>query len=65
MAASVTGSKTVTKDLGPTHTASQLTSILATPIENLTIAQLRLLQEALRKVAKGHEPTATIGSLFT
>jgi hypothetical protein len=64
MPASTSGTKTVTKDLGPSHTANQLTTILAMPIENLTIAQLRLLQEALRKVSKGHEPTATIGALL-
>ena len=64
MAAVVTGSKTVTKDVGPTYTAAQLTAILAIPIESLTIAQLRILDEAVRKVASGHEPKATVGSLF-
>jgi hypothetical protein len=65
MAAITTGSKTVTRDVGPSHTAAQLTAILAIPVENLTIAQLRLLEEAVRKVSSGHEPKATIGGLFS
>jgi hypothetical protein len=64
MAATTSGTKTVTKDLGPSYTAAQLTTILATPIENLTIAQFRLLEEALRKVPKGHDPSLVIGTLF-
>lgn len=64
MAATTAGTKTVTKDLGPGYTASQLTAILATPIETLTIAQFRFLEEALRKVAKGHDPSMVIGTLL-
>jgi hypothetical protein len=64
MAATTAGTKTVSKDLGPNYTASQLTTLLATPIENLTIAQFRFLEEALRKVSKGHDPSSVIGTLL-
>jgi len=64
MAATTSGTKTVTKDLGPGYTAAQLTTLLATPIENLTIAQFRVLEEALRKVARGHDPSMVIGILL-
>jgi hypothetical protein len=65
MAATTSGSKTVTKDLGPGYTAAQLTTLLATPIENLTIAQFRVLEEALRKVSRGHDPSLLIGTLLS
>jgi hypothetical protein len=64
MAATTAGTKTVSKDLGPGYTASQLTAILAIPIESLTIAQFRFLEEALRKVSRGHDPSLVIGTLL-
>jgi hypothetical protein len=64
MAATTSGTKTVTKDLGPGYTAAQLTTLLATPIENLTIAQFRVLGDALRKVARGHDPSMVISTLL-
>jgi hypothetical protein len=64
MAATTSGTKTVTKDLGPSYTAAQLTTLLATPIEALTIAQFRVLEEALRKVSRGHDPSMVIGTLL-
>jgi hypothetical protein len=64
MAATVTGSKTVTRDVSPAATAAVLTALLATPIESLTVKQFELLEDALRKISQGHAPGATIGSLF-
>ena len=64
MAAQVTGSKTVTHDVSPNATATVLTTLLATPIENLTVSQFELLNEVLRKVPGGHAPGGTIGSLL-
>ena len=64
MAAQVTGSKTVTKDISPNATAAVLTALLATPVENLTIQQLQLLEDVVRKVPGGHAPGATIGGLL-
>ena len=46
MAAQVTGSKTVTRDVSPNATAAVLTAVLATPVENLTVAQLQMLENA-------------------
>jgi hypothetical protein len=64
MAAAVTGSKTVTKDVAPTMTAAQLTTLLATAPENMTIAQVRTLHEALKRVSGGDAPELTVGSLL-
>ncbi|MBV9506500.1 MAG: hypothetical protein JO323_16010 [Acidobacteriia bacterium] len=64
MAAQVTGSKTVTKDVSPRATAALLTTLLATPVENLTIQQLQMLEDVMRKVPGGHAPGTTIGSLL-
>ncbi len=64
MAAQVTGSKTVTREVSPAATAAVLTAILATPIEDLTVAQIQLLAEVLRKVSGGDSPTKTVGSLL-
>jgi hypothetical protein len=64
MAAQVTGSKTVTKDVSPNTTAAVLTAILATAIENLTVKQLQALQDAVAKIPGGHAPGTTIGTLL-
>ncbi len=56
MAATTSGTKTVTKDLGPGYTAAQLTTLLATPIENLTIAQFRILGMRYERCLEGTIP---------
>jgi len=65
MAAIVTGSKTITQRA---RTAPQcpprLTTILATAVENLTIAQFKDLRDALHRTASGEEPSNTIGNLL-
>jgi hypothetical protein len=65
MAASTSGTKTVTHTLAPHLTAAILTTLLATPIESLTVAQLKELRDALRRVDDGDNPARTIGSLLT
>jgi hypothetical protein len=64
MAATITGSKTCTQGLAPHLSPSRLTTILATAVENLTIAQLRDLLDALHRSAAGEEPSSIIGSLL-
>ncbi|MBV8846422.1 MAG: hypothetical protein JO307_26755 [Bryobacterales bacterium] len=64
MAATVTGSKTCTQALAPHLSAAKLTTILATPIENLTIAQLGDLIDGLHRLAGGMEKTYIIGNLL-
>jgi hypothetical protein len=64
MSASTTGTKTVTTNVSPSLTAALLTALLATPIENLTVAQLREINDALTKIPGGHSPTKTIGQLL-
>lgn len=64
MSATTSGTKTVTHAVSPDITAAALTALLATPIENLTVAQLRTLTEALKHIPSGHEPTKTIGALL-
>jgi hypothetical protein len=64
LAAQVTGSKTVTRDVSPNATAAVLTALLATPVENLTVAQLQLLENVICKIPGGHAPGITISSLL-
>jgi hypothetical protein len=64
MAATVTGSKTCTQGLAPHLSPNRLTSILATAVENLTVAQLRDLLDALHRTAAGEEPSSIIGNLL-
>jgi hypothetical protein len=64
MAATTAGTKTVTHTLAPHLTAATLTTLLATPIESLTVAQLKQLRDALRRVEDGDNPARTIGSLL-
>ena len=56
MSASLTGTKTVTLSVAPHLTASVLTTLLATPVESLTVAQLGQLRDAVNRVAKGATP---------
>lgn len=64
MAASVSGSKTVSVSVAPHISAATMTTLMSTPIENLTVAQFTLIAEALGKIASGREPTKTLGQLF-
>jgi len=64
LAVQVTGSKTVTRDVSPNATAAVLTALLATPVENLTVTQLRLLENVICKIPGGHAPGITIGTLL-
>ena len=64
MAAAVTGSKTVTHDATAHLQAALLTTLLAIPIESLTIAQFTMLKEALESVTAGHDPSKTIGAVL-
>ena len=64
MAATVAGSKTVTLAVAPHLSAALLTSLLATPVENLTVAQLKQLNDAIRRVTRGAMPSSTIGPLL-
>lgn len=64
MAATTSGTKTVTHTVAPHLTAAILTTLLATPIENLTVAQFKELRDALRRVDDGENPARTIGSLL-
>jgi hypothetical protein len=65
MAATTSGTKTVTHSLAPHLTAAMLTAILATPIEKLTVGQLDQLCDALKRIPKGDTPATAIGSLLT
>ena len=65
MAAVVSGSKTVNNSVSPSLTASALTSLLAIAPENMTVAQLGKLHDALSRISGGGNPAATIGSLLT
>lgn len=64
MAAQVTGGKTVTRGVAPHLSAAVLTALLATPVENLTIAQLEQLRDAVSRVGHGGERSEKIGQLL-
>jgi hypothetical protein len=64
MAASTSGTKTVTKDVAPHLTAAVLTHLLSLPVESLTVAQLQELLDAVRRLPHGEEPAVTLGSLL-
>jgi hypothetical protein len=64
MSVSISGTKTCSNTVSPTLTATVLTTLLAIAVENLTIAQLRQIEQAVERVSGGHAETATIGSIL-
>jgi hypothetical protein len=64
MAATVSGSKTVTKSPVPHLQASALTTLLATAIENLTVLQFHQIEDALARIPSGKDPSKTLGQLL-
>jgi hypothetical protein len=62
--ASVSGGKTVTTDLAPHLTATLLSTLMQTAPENLTVAELNQLGDAIARVKGGHTPDTTLGSLL-
>lgn len=59
-----TGSKTCTQNVSPTLTASLLTSLLAVPLEQLTISQLDAIESATKMLPFGGTPTSVLYDLF-
>jgi hypothetical protein len=59
----LTATKTVTTAATPQLTAAYLTTLMATPVEQLTIKQLQDLEAACATVSGGDNP-ATIGALL-
>ncbi len=64
MSVTVSNSKTVTRDVSPTHDHTTLTTLLATAVENLTVSNLKFLLDAVSRLPGGSNPAATVGSLF-
>jgi hypothetical protein len=64
VAASVSGSKTCTVTPAPQLPAATLTTLMATPLEQLTVAQFFSLYEGLAHIGSGDAPTKTLGSIF-
>lgn len=65
MAATVSGSKTVTVAAHPALTAATLTDLMAIAPENLTIDQFRQIEDAINRVSGGHAGGTKIGALLT
>ena len=63
MAAEVTGSKTLTSSPTPHLTAAHLTDLFATAPENLTIANLHQLLDAVSRGVM-NDPSKTLGQLL-
>jgi hypothetical protein len=64
MAATVSGSKTINNAVAPHLSASTLTNLMATAVENLTVAQLRQLEDAVSRISFGTDPNTTLGQLL-
>lgn len=64
MAIVLTGTKTVNNHVAPHLSATVMTAILATPVENLTVAQVKQLVDALKRIPGGTNPGATLGTIF-
>jgi hypothetical protein len=64
MAVVLTGTKTVTHGLAPHLPAAMLTTLLATPLENLTVGQIEQICDAIKRIPDGDNPLHTIGSLL-
>jgi hypothetical protein len=64
MAATTSGTKTVTRGLAPHLSAAMLTTLLATPIENLTVGQLIQIIDALKRISDGKNLGRIIGTLL-
>lgn len=64
MAASVSGSKTASKDASPALNAAVLTTLMGIAVENLKVSQLQQIVDALRRVSAGGDPARTVGSLL-
>ena len=65
MAVILSGTKTVSTAVAPHLSASTLTTLCATAVENLTVAQLLQLVDVVKRVGGGFSPTKTIGSLLS
>ncbi|GAC1700076.1 MAG: hypothetical protein NVS9B4_00800 [Candidatus Acidiferrum sp.] len=64
MPASVSTPKTCTVTVAPHLTAAQLTAIMAIAPENMTVAQHRIIDDAINRVSGGGNPAAVIGTLL-
>ncbi len=64
MAVSLTGSKTVNTNVSPTLTAATLTTLLAIPLELMTVGQFKQIADAIRRVPLGNDPATVIGSIL-
>jgi hypothetical protein len=62
MAIVLTGTKTVTTDRSPHLTGAVLTALLAKAPEQLTVAELNQLHDAINRSSAGSVPTNTIGT---
>lgn len=62
--ATTSGTKTVTQSQAPHLSATLLTNLLAVAPQNLTVAQLGTLKDALSRVAGGGNPATLLGGLL-
>jgi len=65
MSVTLSGTKTVNNAVAPHLSASTLTTILATAVENLTVAQFNQLKDALARISGTGDTTKTIGSFLS
>jgi hypothetical protein len=63
MAASVSGSKIPANNITPHFTAAYMATLFAIAPENMTVAQVKDLHNALQFLAGGNDPTKVVGAL--
>jgi hypothetical protein len=54
--------KTVTTNVSPAMNATLLTTLLAKPIELLSIAELKIIVDSTKRSAAGSNPASLIGA---
>jgi hypothetical protein len=64
MAATVNSPGTVSLGTSPAETTSVIDTLLATPLEQWTVSQVRVAFDAMSRVVGGSKPSLTIGQVL-
>lgn len=64
VSAVIGGSKTCSVSITDAISATYLTGLCATPLEQMTVGNINRITEALDRVPKGHDDHQVIGNLF-
>jgi len=62
--ATVVSPQSVTRNVNPSYTAAYLSQLFATPVQSLTVQQVKDLIAAANTMPGGSAPATVLGSLF-